>query len=146
MRPHGSAEQLEQRRRRAVAMSQQGHGPTRIAAVLRTTPQTVCQWLREYRTGGLEALAASPVPGRPPKLNARRRRALVSCLLKGAAAFGFATDLWTCPRIGLLIEQRYGVHYHVDAIPRLMASLGFSPSEARAASGRTRRRGDRPVD
>jgi putative transposase len=127
-------------------MSRQGRGPTQIAAQLKTTPQTVCQWLREYRTGGMAALAASPVPGRPPKLHARQRRALVSCLLRGASAFGFATDLWTCPRIGRLVEQRYGVHYHVDAIPRLMASLGFSPSEARTASDRMRRRGYRPVD
>ena len=127
-------------------MSQQNYGPTRIAALLKTTPQTVCQWLRKYRTGGPGALAANPVAGRPPKLNSRGRRALVSCLLKGASAFGFATDLWTCPRIGQLIEQRYGVHYHVDAIPRLMASLGFSPSEARTPGGRTRRGGYRPVD
>jgi transposase len=146
MRPHGSAEQLEQRRRQAVAMGRQGYGPTEIARLLNTTPQTVCQWMRRYRRGGPKALAASPMPGRPPKLNARRRQALVSCLLKGASTFGFATDLWTCPRIGQLIQQRYGVQYHVDAIPRLMASLDFSPSEARTASGRTRRRGYRPVD
>lgn len=146
MRPYGSPEQLERRRRRAVTLSRQGYGPLRIAEVLKTTPQTVCQWLREYRQGGPAALAAKPASGRPPKLNRRQRRVLVNCLLKGASAFGFATDLWTCPRIGQLIEQRYRVHYHVDAIPRLMASLGFSPSEARTASGRTRRRGYRPMD
>jgi transposase len=127
-------------------MSQQGYGPVLIARLLKTTPQTVCQWLRDYRRGGDLALAAAPVPGRPPKLNARQRLSLVGCLLKGAGAFGFATDLWTCPRIGQMIEQRYHVHYHVDAIPRLMASLGFSPSEARTPGGRTRRRGYRPVD
>ena len=126
-------------------MSQRGHGPTHIARELKTTPQTVCQWLRRYRRGGDAALAAKPVPGRPPKLNARQRRALVHCLLKGASALGFGTDLWTCPRIAQLIERRYGVQYHVDAIPRLMASLGFSPSEARTASGRTRRTSGRPV-
>jgi transposase len=146
MRPYGSPEQLERRRRRAVTMSQHGDGPARIAEALQTTPQTVCQWLREYRQGGPGALAAKPVPGRPPKLNGRQRQALVRCLLKGASAFGFATDLWTCPRIAQLIEQRYGTRYHVDAIPRLMASLGFSPSEARTPGGRTRRGGDCPVD
>jgi transposase len=146
MRPHGSAEQLEQRRRQAVTMSRRGYGPSEIAQVLQTTPQTVCHWLREYRRGGLKALAASAVPGRPPKLDARRRQALAACLLNGATAFGFATDLWTCPRIGQLIRVRYGVRYHVDAIPRLMTSLGFSPSKARTPSGRTRRKGYLPVD
>jgi putative transposase len=127
-------------------MSQQGFGPTRIAALLKTTPQTVCQWVREYRRGGAAALAANPASGRPPKLDRRKRQALVGCLLKGASAFGFATDLWTCPRIAQLIEHRYRVHYHVDAVPRVMASLGFSPSEARTPSGRTGRAGYRPMD
>lgn len=146
MRPHGSPEQLAQRRRKAVALSRQGYGPVRISRELKTTPQSVCRWLAEYRCKGAAGLDAEPVPGRPPKLNARQRRALVSCLLKGAGAFGFATDLWTCPRIVQLIGQRYGVRYHVDAVPRVMASLGFSPSEARTPGGRTRRGGYRRVD
>jgi transposase len=136
MRPHGSPEQLAQRRRMAVSLSRQGYGPAQISRMLKTTPQSVCQWLREYRRKGASGLAAKPVPGRPSKLNARQRRAVVACLLKGAEAFGFATDLWTCPRIAQLIEQRYGAHYHVDAIPRLMASLGFSPSKARTPGSR----------
>jgi transposase len=136
MRPHGSQSQLERRRRQAVALKEQGLGPAAIARRLGTTPQSVCRWVRRQRQGGADALAARPIPGRPPKLTARRKRALVSCLLKGAAAFGFATDLWTCPRIAQLIEQRYGVSYHVDAIPRLMAGLGFSPSEARTSGRR----------
>lgn len=146
MRPHGSPKQLEQRRRKAVALSQQGYGPVRISRILKTTPQSVCRWLREYRRNGAAGLDAEPVPGRPPKLSARQRRALVGCLLKGAGAFGFATDLWTCPRIAQLIQQRYGVHYHVDAVPRVMASLGFSPSEARTPRDRTRRGGYRQMD
>ena len=131
MRPHGTPEQLEQRRRKAVALREQGVGPSQIARRLNTTPQSVCQWVREHRRGGDEALAAKPASGRPSKLSARQRRGLVSCLLKGATAFGFGTDLWTGPRIARLIEQRYQVSYHVDAIPRLMPSLDFSPSEAR---------------
>jgi transposase len=146
MRPHGSSEQLAERRRKAVALSRQGYGPVRISSVLKTTPQSVCRWLRKYRRSGAAGLAAEPAPGRPAKLNARQRRALVGCLLKGAGAFGFATDLWTCPRIAQLIEHRYRVHYHVDAVPRVMASLGFSPSEARTPSGRTRRGGYHPMD
>jgi transposase len=130
MRPHGSQQQLEQRRRRAVTLRQQGYGPTEVARMLGTTPQSVCRWVRLSRRRGTDALAAKPVPGRPTKLAVRQRRALRKCLLKGAAAFGFDTDLWTCPRIAALIETRYGVRYHVDHIPRLMASLGFSPSEA----------------
>lgn len=136
MRPHGSPEQLEQRRRQAVALRRHGFGPTEIARRLGTTPQTVCLWVRQARTGGPDALAARPYPGRPCKLNDRQRRSLVARLLKGAVASGFATDLWTCPRIARLIADRYGTSYHVAAIPHLMAHLGFSPSKTRASSPR----------
>jgi transposase len=122
---------LEERRRQAVALKAQGYGPSVIARRLKTTPKSVCAWLRRYREGGDAALSARPVPGRPPKLTARQKRALTASLLKGASAFGFATDLWTCPRIAEVIRQRWGVQYHVDAVPRLMAGLGFSPSAAR---------------
>ena len=127
MRPHGSQEQLEQRRRRAVALRRQGYGPSEIARMLDTTPQTVCRWVRIVRRRGEKALVAKRVPGRPSKLNARQKSALAKCLLKGASAFGYDTDLWTCPGIKRLIEQRYGLDYHVDHIPRLLASLGSSP-------------------
>lgn len=89
-------------------------------------PSSVKRWWEAYQKNGEGGLAAKPVPGRPSKLTARHRKWLVARLLKGAKANGFPTDLWTCPRIAKVIEHRYRVHYHVDHIPRLMASLGFS--------------------
>lgn len=133
MRPHGTPQQLEQRRLRAVDLSKQGLGPTAIARQLGTTPQSVCQWLRQHQRRGDDGLRARKASGRPPKLKPRQRRTLMGLLLKGATAAGFASDLWTCPRIAQLVHQRFGAQYHVDAIPRLMAGLGFSPSEARTS-------------
>ena len=134
MRPHGSAKQLEARRRKAVALSRRGYSRSAIARRLNATPQAVGQWLRAYQDGGSAALAAKPVPGRPSKLTRRQQRSLVHWVLKGAKVCGFATDLWTCPRLAQMIRQRYGVAYHVDHVGRLMASFGFSPSEARVSS------------
>jgi transposase len=71
-------------------------------------------------------LAAKPASGRPSKLNGRQRRSLARSLVKGALASGFGTELWTCPRIAELVRREFRVHYHVDHIPRLLASLGFS--------------------
>ncbi len=134
MRPYGSAKQLERRRYKAVALHRQGRKIPAIAAQVNATPQAVRQWLRSYRLGGAGALAAKPVPGRPCKLSAAKRQRLQEYLLKGPQAVGFATDLWTCPRVSQLIRDRLGVSYHVDHIPRLLSGLGFSPSEAPGAS------------
>jgi transposase len=114
----------------AIRFDQEGQSRIAIARRLGTTPQAVGRWLKAHAKGGADALTAKPVPGRPRKLSVAQRRRLLHSLLKGARAAGFATDLWTCPRIAQLIRDRWRVSYHVDHIPRLMTGLGFSPSEA----------------
>ena len=137
MRPHGSSIDLECRRRKAVALKESGLSPVDIARRLNTTPRSVRRWLAAYRRRGLAGLARKASPGRPSRLAPRQRLSLVNCLLRGASRYGFGTDLWTCPRIVQLIAQRYRVTYHVDAIPRLMAALGFSPTKAAVPRQRT---------
>jgi hypothetical protein len=51
------------------------------------------------------------------------------------------TDLWTCPRVGWLIEQQFGVHYHPAHVSRMLHGLGFSPQKpARRAIERNEER------
>ena len=126
MRPHGTQAVLERRRRKAADLMKRGHSDAAIARLLNTTRQSVGRWRTLLRRRGESALAAKAVPGRPHGLSPQQWRGLVARLLKGPLAQGFATDLWTCPRIAEMIEARYGVRYHVDHIPRLMAGLGFS--------------------
>ena len=126
MRPHGSAEELERRRRRAIALLEAGHRQSEVARRVNAHPTSVKRWWEAYQKNGEGGLSSKPAPGRPCRLSARQRHQLTQRLLKGAKANGFSTELWTCPRIADLIERRYGVHYHVDHIPRLMASLGWT--------------------
>jgi hypothetical protein len=57
---------LEQLRIRAVQQIEQGVHPEEIAAALGMTRAAVYGWLAKDREGGLAALKARPVPGRPP--------------------------------------------------------------------------------
>ncbi len=129
MRPVGTAEELERRRLRAVALLTQGHPPVEVARMLGMDRRSVRRWKAAYRRKGRRALEARPASGRPPKLTALQTRRLERALLRGAKAAGFDTDLWTCPRVARLIEQRFRVHYHVDHIGRLLHSLGWSPQK-----------------
>ena len=129
MRPHGSPEQLEQRRLQAIALFDKGMQPVDIAAKLRVGRRSVRRWKASYRKSGRKALKAQPAPGRPAKLDAQGKRRLEQLLLKGAQSAGYAADLWTCPRVTDLIERRFHVRYHVDHIGRLLRSLGWSPQK-----------------
>jgi transposase len=129
MRPSGSAEALERRRLQAIALFQDGFQPVEIAKKLSVGRRSVRLWKAQFLAGGTEAIRARPTPGRPWKLDRAARTALETLLLRGARASGYATDLWTCPRVTQIIARRFGVHYHVDHIGRFLRSLGWSPQK-----------------
>jgi transposase len=126
MRPAGSPEELERRRRRAIELLEQGLMPVEVAQRLDVDRRSVRRWKAAYRKKGQQALAARPASGRPTKLDRAQRRKLERLLLKGAQAAGFDTELWTCPRVAWLIGTHFGVDYHVDHIGRLLHTLGWS--------------------
>ncbi|MDH4270442.1 MAG: IS630 family transposase [Candidatus Aminicenantes bacterium] len=129
MRPSGDPQLLEQRRLKAIALFQEGFQPVEIARKLGVNRRSVRLWKAHFLSGGPEALRARPTPGRPWKLKRTDRAALETLLLRGARASGYATDLWTCPRVAQVIARKFGVHYHVDHIGRLLRSLGWSPQK-----------------
>jgi transposase len=129
MRPAGSSRALQRRRERAIELLKDGHQPCDVAAVLGVDRRSVRRWNAAYRKQGAKAMQAKPAPGRPSKLSETDRARLQQTLLRGARAAGFATDLWTCPRIAKAIARQFGVHYHVDHIGRLMRTLGWTPQK-----------------
>jgi transposase len=131
MRPKGSAGELERRRHRAITLLENGHAPVDVARMLGVDRRTVRRWKAAYRKRGAKGIEARPTPGRPPKLDRRQRVRLERLLLKGARKAGYASDLWTCPRIADVIAEQFGVVYHRDHIGRLLRSLGWSPQRPR---------------
>lgn len=129
MRPVGSPAELQRRRERAIALLAEGYQPVEVARRVGVDRRSVRRWNAAYRKRGRKALTARPASGRPTKLSAREKSQLERALLKGAKAAGFSTDLWTCPRVAQLIEERFGVSFHVDHIGRLLKGLGWSPQK-----------------
>ena len=126
MRPKGSSAQLEQRRRHALAMLKRGMKPAVVAKALRVSLVSVGRWRQAAHEGGVKALAAKPVPGRPLKLSLARRRQLLQLLSKAPTHHGFATELWTLERVAQVIERRFDVSYHPSQVWRILLSLGWS--------------------
>lgn len=129
MRPAGSPEALERRRRQAIALLAEGWWPVEVARKVGVDRPSVRRWRAAHDRDGPDGLAVRPAPGRPSKLDAKARRRLEQVLLKGARAAGFATDLWTCPRVGEVIRRQFGVEYHVDHLGRLLRAMGWSPQK-----------------
>ena len=129
MRPSGSPEQLERRRLQALRLLRGGLSPVEVARQVGVDRRSVRRWKAAARHGGLKALSAKPAAGRPRRLGTKELQCLRRWLLVGAQAAGLGTDLWTCPRVAWLIEQRLGVHYHPAHVSRVLHGLGFSPQK-----------------
>lgn len=113
-------------RQLAVQLSDKGLSTKEIAEIVGRQPRAVQLWLAEYRQKGKKALKPRKTPGATPKLTPRQKADLRRRILKGASSRGFATDLWTAPRIRDLIRRLYGVEYHVNYVSDLLKPLRLS--------------------
>ena len=86
MRPTGSPKALERRHLRAVALLEEGFTPVEVARQLGVDRRSVRRWRASYDAAGEAGVHAKPVPGRPPKLDAKARRKLECDLLRGPRA------------------------------------------------------------
>ena len=129
MRPHGSPEDLERRRLRAMELLKEGLTPVEVARHVGVDRRSVRRWKAAHGRGGRRALEAKPAAGRPPKLDPGMLEQLEEILLEGAKASGYPTDLWTCRRVAEVIDARFCVRYHPGHVARLLHMLGWSPQK-----------------
>lgn len=117
----------EGRRRRAWELKEAGWKQRDIAAALGVTEGAVSQWLSRARARGMEeGLRRHPAPGPAPKLSTEQLAQLPALLDRGAEAYGFRGQAWTCKRVGEVIRRTFGVTYDPSHISRLLHRLGYS--------------------
>jgi len=133
MRPTGSPAILEYRRRLAVRRVHDGHPIPAVADFLGVDPSSVRRWLAASRQGGAAGVAARPVPGRPPKLTPTQEKIVCRWLADNPLEHGFATELWSAPRLAQLIQQEFDVRFHADYLTAWLRQRGYTPQKPRRA-------------
>src|SRR3989338_10181654 len=120
MRPHGTHEQLESRRCRALVLLRKGKTFRAVADELKASLSSVIRWSQTHRKKGMKGLRTRSRWGRPSRLSLGQKEGLRNELLKGAVAAGHVTELWTLKRIGRLIEKRFGQKYTTVGVWKLL--------------------------
>ena len=126
MRPKGSAAELEQRRRLAARLLEQGMKPIRLAEAVGASPAAVTRWRQAWQKGGQAALAAKPHPGGKSRLRRSDLRRLAKLLLKGPVAHGYSTELWTLERVAEMIAVTFGVEYHPGHVWKILRAMHWT--------------------
>ena len=117
---------LKARRMHAARLFARGYAQHEIVRRLHVSRPTVHRWYHAWRRRGPKGLRGAGRAGRRPRLNVAERARLEAALLRGPRAWGFATDLWTLPRIAQVIEKSTQVRYHPGHVWRLLRQLGWS--------------------
>jgi transposase len=118
VRPKGNAAELERRRIRAVELVEQGELPSVVARILGIQATSIHRWRRQAQQGG--GLKSKPPSGRPARLAVQDCERLEALLLEGAESHGWPNNLWTGPRVGKLIKERFGVEYNPDYVCKIL--------------------------
>jgi len=126
MRSEGLPAELKHRRFLAIRRLLEGDSAEQVADFLEVDPRSVRRWMQVFRQRGWEGLEAHEVPGRPRKLTPTQEKIVVRWLQDSPTQFGFATELWTCPRLTQLIWEEWRVRLHPGYMPRWLRQRGFT--------------------
>ena len=135
-RPHGTGDELERRRKRAVQAVAGGEARTTVAKVLGVHPTAAPARVRRPRTPG--GLDAKPQPGPTPGPTDADPRRPGEPLATGAKAHGWHSDLRAAARVARPIERHFDRRYHPERVRKVLTRrLGWtSQKPRRKARGR----------
>lgn len=114
------------KRLKAIWLYQKGYRPEDILAAVDVSRRSIFYWLKRYRALGIKGLREKEHPGRPRGLENEQWDRLSEILDSGPVAYGFSSGIWTCSRVGHVIQAEFGVSYHEDHVRKILHRLGFS--------------------
>jgi transposase len=134
--------ELRRRRVKGARLLESGVAPAEVARRTGVSRQSVMRWERAIEAGGVKRVAQLGARGRPRRLSDAQLQELGQLLKKGALAAGYATEMWTLPRIGTLIQESFGVRLANSSVWRLLGQMGWS---VQRPSGQARQRDERAI-
>ena len=121
---------LEAIRIRAVKRVEAGESPEVVIAALGFTRPRIYEWLAKYREGGIDALRAKPISGRPPKLEGKNLKWIYKTVVeKNPLQLRFEFSLWTRAMVRELIRNKFGIRMSEVSVGRMLKKLGLSPQK-----------------
>jgi transposase len=123
-----SHEALQQIRITAVKQVEAGESPEDVIKAIGFERVCIYRWLSAYRSGGIEALKAKKLSGRPRLLTPKQLKKLYAAIAnEDPRQYKFPFALWTVAIIREVILKVFKVRMSEVSVWRTLKKLGLSP-------------------
>ena len=117
---------LEQRRMEAARLFAEGRTQAEVARELKVTRTTALRWARALKKSGVGGLRGAGRAGRKPRLSSEQLQRVDEALRRGPTSWGYDSELWTLPRVAIVIRKVTRTEYHPGHVWRVLRRLGWS--------------------
>lgn len=125
-RPRRNFKALKMRRVKAGRLFASGATQADVARAIKASPVSVHRWYHLWKKGGIKNLHGEGRAGRKPRLSAKQIKEIDRLLRQGPRHHGFNTELWTLPRMAVVIKKKTGVDYHPGHVWKILGQLNWS--------------------
>ena len=96
-----------------------------IAEIVRTSEETVRQWLKRYLAEGVEGLRDVPHPGAPRKVTEEYRELLVQVVRRRPRSLGLPFWVWTLRRLADYMAEQTGIRVEYETVRVHLKAAGI---------------------
>jgi transposase len=119
------------KRLHAIILNSEGRTSGEISSILKSPRSCVKEWVRRYRSFGVEGILEGARSGRPKDLTQRQLNDLYDIVESGPVAYGYPSGVWTSTMITGVINDEYGVLYHPGHVRKILYELNLSVQRPR---------------
>lgn len=113
-------------RLQGIILSLEGYTTGEIARILSMNRTTIPLWINQWNQYKEQGLYDGYRSGRKVKLSPTEKEKLYDIVESGPVAYGLHTGVWTCPILAQIIDQEFGIQYHVGHVWKILKGIGCS--------------------
>lgn len=115
----------------AIKARAAGDSVEKIADMVRTTGETVRNWINDFLHQGVRSFTPKTSQGRPRSLTSQEEKVLIKTLENPPSSAGFSGGSWNAKKVRQFILDKFKKKFSKKYIPELLKKLGLTFKKAR---------------
>lgn len=108
-----------------VLLSNDGRSVSEISLMLKRNQHTIRDWLKRYKSQGIEGLHRNFSPGRPSTIRDKIKQHIGKIIKDSPASYDYQDNTWTVPLITFDVNKKLGINASSKTVTRALKNMGY---------------------